>query len=36
MVLHTNKLYVLEATVPAGYPLPGLFQQSMGYVDTDG
>jgi hypothetical protein len=30
------KLYVLEATVPKGYPPPALFQQSMGYVDKDG
>jgi hypothetical protein len=36
IALHTNKLYILEATVPAGYPAPGLFQQSMGYVDADG
>lgn len=36
VALHMNKLYILEATVPAGYPAPGLFQQSMGYVDKDG
>jgi hypothetical protein len=36
IALHANKLYILEATVPAGYPAPGLFQQSMGYVDKDG
>lgn len=36
IALHTNRLYILEATVPAGYPAPGLFQQSMGYVDADG
>ncbi len=36
LALHMNKLYILEATVPAGYPAPGLFQQSMGYVDKDG
>ena len=36
IALHTNKLYILEATVPAGYPAPGLFQQSMGYVDKEG
>jgi hypothetical protein len=34
--MHMHKLYILEGTVPAGYPAPGLFQQSMGYVDTDG
>lgn len=34
--MHMHKLYILEATVPAGYPEPGLFQQSMGYVDKDG
>jgi len=34
--MHENKLYVLDATVPKGYPEPGLFQQSLGYVDKDG
>ena len=34
--MHMHKLYMLEGTVPAGYPEPGLFQQSMGYVDADG
>lgn len=34
--MHRNKLYILEGTVPAGYPEPGLFQQSMGWVDKDG
>jgi hypothetical protein len=36
IALHTNRLYILEATVPAGYPAPGLFQQSMSYVDREG
>jgi hypothetical protein len=36
IAMHLNKLYILEGTVPAGYPEPGLFQQSMGYVDKDG
>lgn len=36
IALHTNRLYILEATVPAGSPPPGLFQQSMGYVDESG
>jgi len=34
--MHEMKLYVLEGTVPKGYPQPGLFQQSMGFVDKDG
>ena len=34
--MHNNKLYILEGTVPAGSPEPGLFQQSMGWVDKDG
>ena len=34
--MHEHKLYVLEGTVPAGYPEPGLFQQSMVWVDKDG
>jgi hypothetical protein len=36
VAMHQNKLYILEATVPRGYPEPGLFQQSMGWVDKDG
>jgi hypothetical protein len=31
-----RKLHILEGTVPKGYPEPGLFQQSMGWVDKDG
>ena len=34
--MHDMKLYVLEGTVPSGYPEPGLFQQSMGFVDKNG
>src|SRR5262245_65962648 len=34
--MHTHKLYIAEGTVPAGYPEPGLFQQSIGWVDKDG
>jgi hypothetical protein len=34
--MHQNKLYVLEGTVPKGFPEPGLFQQSLGWVDKDG
>lgn len=34
--MHQNKLYVMEATVPAGYPEPGLFQQSLGWLDDNG
>ena len=34
--MHEHKLYILEGTVPAGYPEPGLFQQSMGWVDKNG
>ena len=34
--MHAHKLYILEGTVPPGYPEPGLFQQSMGWVDKDG
>ena len=36
IAMHQNKLYILEGTVPRGYPEPGLFQQSMGWVDKDG
>jgi hypothetical protein len=34
--MHEDRLYILEGTVPAGYPEPGLFQQSLGFVDADG
>ena len=34
--MHERKLYILEGTVPKGAPEPGLFQQSLGYVDKDG
>jgi hypothetical protein len=34
--MHQHKLYIVEGTVPAGYPEPGLFQQSMEWVDKDG
>ncbi len=34
--MHEHKLFVLEGTVPRGYPEPGLFQQSLGWVDEDG
>jgi len=34
--MHEHKLYIIEGTVPAGAPEPGLFQQSIGFVDKDG
>ena len=34
--MHAHKLYIVEGTVPAGYPEPGLFQQSIGWVDKNG
>ena len=34
--MHEHRLYIVEGTVPAGYPEPGLFQQSLGWVDKDG
>ncbi len=36
IAMHERKLYILEGTVPKGYPEPGLFQQSWGWVDKDG
>lgn len=36
VAMHDHKLYILEGTVPKGYPEPGLFQQSMGWVDKTG
>ena len=34
--MHENKLYIIEGTVPAGYPEPGFFQQSLGWIDENG
>jgi hypothetical protein len=34
--MHQNKLYIIEGTVPPGYPQPALFQQSLGWLDENG
>ena len=34
--MHENRLYIFEGTVPPGAPPPGLFQQSVGFIDKDG
>ena len=34
--MHENRLYILEGTVPAGYPLPDFFQQSIAWLDENG
>ncbi|HEX2460311.1 MAG TPA: hypothetical protein VHJ58_09195 [Vicinamibacterales bacterium] len=34
--MHNQRLYVIEGTVPAGYPEPALFQQSFGWLDEKG
>jgi hypothetical protein len=34
--MHDNKLYIMEGTVPKGAPEPGLFQQSLSWVDKNG
>ena len=36
IAMRENRLYILEGTVPKGYPEPGLFYQSLGWVDKDG
>ena len=36
LAMHEHKLYIVEGTVAKGAPLPGLFQQSLGWVDKDG
>ena len=33
---HGTRLYILEATVPKGMPPPGLFQQSLQFLDETG
>lgn len=34
--MHDNRLYILEGTVPAGYPVPDFFQQSIAWLDESG
>jgi len=34
--LHDSRLYILEATVSSGAPPPGLFQQSLKFLDEEG
>jgi hypothetical protein len=34
--MHENRLYILEGTVPEGAPPPGLFQQSLQFLDKEG
>ena len=34
--MHENRLYIFEGTVPPGAPPPGLFQQSVGFIDGAG
>lgn len=34
--MHRDRLYISEGTTPAGYPEPGLFQQSLGWIDENG
>jgi len=36
IAMHEHKLYIVEGSVPKGSPPPGLFQQSLGWVDKDG
>jgi hypothetical protein len=36
VAMHERKLYILEASVPENYPEPGLFQQSLGWLDDKG
>jgi hypothetical protein len=34
--MHDMRLYIVEGTVPDGYPEPGLFQASVGWLDENG
>jgi len=36
ILLNAARLYILEATVPRGYPPPVLFQSSLGFLDENG
>src|SRR5436190_10875117 len=34
--MHDNRLYIVEGTVPKGYPEPELFKMSIGFIRPDG
>ncbi|HYR88764.1 MAG TPA: hypothetical protein VE422_32105 [Terriglobia bacterium] len=34
--MHENKLIIMEATAPRGYPPPAVFTQSLGWLDESG
>ena len=34
--MHENRLIIMEATVPRGYPPPDVFTQSLGWLDGNG
>jgi hypothetical protein len=34
--LHENRLYILDGSVPQSAPQPGLFTQSLGFLDANG
>jgi hypothetical protein len=36
MYMHHNWLYILEGTIPDGYPPPAIFQQSISLFEADG
>lgn len=36
ITMHENRLYIVDGTVPNGHPEPGLFTQSLGFVDKTG
>jgi hypothetical protein len=36
VAMHEMKLYIVEGSVPKGYPEPALFQSAMGFVDKEG
>ena len=36
IAMHLDRLYIFEGTVPPGNPEPGLFQQSVGFLDYNG
>ena len=36
MYMHDDRLYIAEGTVPAGYPEPGLFLDSLAFLDSNG
>lgn len=36
VAMHEHRLYIVEGTVPDGYPEPAIFQQALSFIDAEG